>query len=115
MTVHEPATTDRGAAPPIRWDDFRALWDRVGEQRRVARRSRTDLGAAALWLAALFAVFVTWNGAAAHTSVGEQVPYLVSGGLAAIALALAGSVVFLLGALGSARRAGAATAPEEER
>lgn len=115
MTVHEPATTSTGSPPAIRWDDFRALWDRVGEQRRVARRGRTDLAAAVLWLAALFAVFVTWNGAAARTSVGEQVPYLISGGLASIALALAGSVVFLLGVLATARQAGAPTAPEEDR
>lgn len=117
MTVDQPATTTTaaGSQPSIRWDDFRALWDRAGDERRVARRGRTDMAAAVLWLGALFAVFVTWNGAAERTSVGEQVPYLVSGGLASIAFALAGSAVFLLGVLGTARQAATPEEAEEDR
>lgn len=112
----EPTATDDSVS--IRWDDFRALWKRSGVARRRARRTRTDMAAAALWLGALFSVFVTWNGAADKTSVGEQVPYLLSGGLATVSFALGGSVVFLLGVLGNARAAGddieaAATTGEE--
>lgn len=87
----------------IRWDDFRTLWDRTGSARSRTARTRTDLAAAALWLGALFTVFVTWNGAAGKASLGEQVPYLLSGGLATVAMALGGSVVFLVGVLGDAR------------
>lgn len=95
------ARTDEGAS--IRWDDFRALWDRTSAESRRRGRTRTDMAAAALWLSALFVVFITWNGAAGKTSVGEQVPYLLSGGLAMVSLAVAGSVVFLLGVLSAAR------------
>lgn len=89
----------------IRWDEFRMLWDRTGSARTRTARTRTDLAAAALWLGALFTVFVTWNGAAGKASLGEQVPYLLSGGLATVSMALGGSAVFLLGVLGDARRA----------
>lgn len=88
----------------IRWDDFRTLWDRTGSARTRTARTRTDLAAATLWLGALFTVFVTWNGAAGKASLGEQLPYLLSGGLATVSMALGGSVVFLLGVLGDARR-----------
>lgn len=87
----------------IRWDDFRALWNRSAAARRRTMRTRTDMAAGALWLGALFTVFVTWNGAAGKASLGEQIPYLLSGGLATVSMALGGSVVFLLGVLGDAR------------
>lgn len=105
-TIDEQEPTSPKDAVSIRWDDFRALWDRTAAASRRTARTRTDMAAGVLWLGALFTVFVTWNGAAGETSVGEQVPYLLSGGLATVSLALGGSVVFLLGVLVDARRTG---------
>lgn len=110
MTTREPSRAHAEESVSIRWDEFRTLWDRAGTASSRGR-SRTDMAAVALWLAALFVVFITWNGAAGKTSVGEQVPYLLSGGLATVSLAVAGSIVFLVGAV-SAARAGASTDTE---
>lgn len=102
MTISEPSRVHTEESVSIRWDEFRTLWDRAGAASSRSR-SRTDMAAAALWLGALFVVFITWNGAAGKTSVGEQVPYLVSGGLATVSLTVAGSIVFLIGAVSAAR------------
>lgn len=101
MTTREPLHTHTEESVSIRWDEFRTLWDRAGAASSRGR-SRTDMAAVALWLAALFVVFITWNGAAGKTSLGEQVPYLVSGGLATVSLTVAGSIVFLIGAVSAA-------------
>lgn len=103
MTSTQPPQTHTEESVSIRWDEFRALWDRAGTASSRPSRSRSDMAAGALWLGALFVVFVTWNGAAGKTSVGEQVPYLISGGLATVSLAVAGSIVFLVGVVSSAR------------
>lgn len=103
MTTVQPSQTHTEESVSIRWDEFRSLWDRAGAASSRPSRSRTDMAAAVLWLGALFVVFITWNGAAGKTSVGEQVPYLVSGGLATVSLAVAGSIVFLVGAVSVAR------------
>lgn len=102
MTMSDQSHVHDEESVAIRWDEFRILWDRAGEASSRGR-SRTDMAASALWLAALFVVFITWNGAAGKTSVGEQVPYLVSGGLATVSLTVAGSIVFLIGAVSAAR------------
>lgn len=102
MTPSEPLRTHTEESVSIRWDEFRTLWDRAGAASSRGR-GRTDMAAVALWLGALFVVFITWNGAAGKTSLGEQVPYLVSGGLATVSLTVAGSIVFLVGAVSAAR------------
>jgi len=105
MTTVQPPHIDTEESVSIRWDEFRTLWDRAGASASRAGRGRTDIAASTLWVGALFVVFVTWNGAAGKTSVGEQIPYLVSGGLVTISLAVAGSIVFLLGVVSAARSA----------
>lgn len=96
--------TTSGHDTSIRWDEFRRLWDRAGAEAASPGRGRTDMIAGALWVSALFLVFVTWNGAAGKTSIGEQIPYLLSGGLATLLLSVAGSVVFLVGVASTSAR-----------
>jgi hypothetical protein len=86
-------------AEAISWSRFRELWDTQRRERAHPVRSVTTAVAVVCWLVAVLLVFLTWNGAAERILVAEQVPYLVSGGLAALVLTLIGSTVFLYGAL----------------
>lgn len=104
MTEHEDRPDAGGnAKADIRWEDFASLWSRATVAAGAGGRRRKANAAIALWCVALFVAFLTWNGAAGRTSVGEQVPYLVSGGLASLVLTFAGSVLFLIGVLEAAR------------
>ena len=107
MTGPAPRPDPADGSAEIRWEDFAALWSRVGARIGEGTRRRKANLAVALWCAALFVVFLTWNGAAGRTSVAAQLPYLVSGGLAALVLTIGGSALFLLGVVEEAR-----TAPE---
>lgn len=48
-----------------------------------------------LVVAGIAAVVVGWWGASGTTTVSDQIPYLISGGLLGVALTIAGSVLFL--------------------
>lgn len=55
---------------------------------------------AILLVVSVLLVLAGWWGASGTIDVGEQVPYVVSGGLAGVAVAVVGAVVFLRFSLG---------------
>ncbi|MDY7104261.1 MAG: hypothetical protein S0880_24005 [Actinomycetota bacterium] len=73
--------------------DWRALRDLVsddtGEQRR-RRRSVALTVTVVAWLAAAVLIWTTWDQIAARNVVADQLPWLASGGLGAIVLAIVG-------------------------
>jgi hypothetical protein len=84
----------------IRWERFRSLWDQAhSEHGPPLVRRVTELAAGASWVLALIIVFLTWNGAAERRVLAEQVPFIVSGGLTALLLALMGAVLLIYGAM----------------
>lgn len=70
--------------------------DTVAESRRsILGHPQLLLGAAAtLMVAGVLAVLLGWAGASRTTYVEEQVPYLISGGLLGVALAIIGALLF---------------------
>lgn len=84
----------------IRWERFRSLWDEAHSEHALPRVRRvTELAAGVSWVIALIIVFLTWNGAAERRVVAEQIPFIISGGLTAVLLALMGGVLLIYGAM----------------
>ncbi len=86
----------------VDWSEFRSLWGDASQDRDLTRlRSLATTIAIACWVVALVLVAVTWNQVAELGSVAEQVPWLVSGGITAIVLAVIGGAILLGGLLAS--------------
>ncbi len=64
-------------------------------------RSLSITIAIACWLASFLLIGVTWNQVAELSAVADQIPWLVSGGITAIVLAIAGGGVLIGGLLAS--------------
>ncbi len=87
-----------GTAPPDARDErLRAGADQLRDRRgRVSPLDRPNLlmgVAAAMMTTGLSLVVLGWAGAARSIRVEEQVPYLISGGLLGLALAIIGALV----------------------
>lgn len=96
MSVTASQATDKTSAGQVDWSAFQKLFE-ADERRPVASRASIGLAVAvALWLVALIAVFLAWNGAAQYDDVALQMPYLLSGGGAALVLTGVGSVVYVV-------------------
>lgn len=97
------------AVPPVvqstkevDWSEFRSLWGDGSQDRDLTRlRSLATTIAFACWLVALVLVAVTWNQVAELSSVADQIPWLVSGGITAIVLAVIGGAILVGGLLAS--------------
>jgi len=67
----------------------------AGKRRSILHHERFLLGVAGtLMTAGLALIILGWVGAAHSTVIEEQVPYLISGGLLGVALAIIGAVCF---------------------
>ncbi|MGK2957408.1 MAG: hypothetical protein ACSLFB_03200 [Acidimicrobiales bacterium] len=104
----EPATpsgiesTQIESTQEVNWSEFRLLWGEGSQGRDLTRlRSLSITIAFACWVISLVLIGVTWNQVAALSSVADQVPWLVSGGITAIVLAIAGGGVLIGGLLAS--------------
>lgn len=64
---------------------MRRTWDRLGGQLGIL-----------YCLAGFLLVFLGWNGAASYDETPAQVPYLISGGLAGLALVVLGSALLVV-------------------
>jgi hypothetical protein len=60
-------------------------WDKLGGQLGIL-----------YCVVGLFLIFLGWNGAASYDRVEAQIPYLISGGLAGVALAVIGSAMIIV-------------------
>ncbi len=83
----------------ISWVRFKRLWDRQEEGHPAMSQHHGSALAIALWAAALIALGVAWNGAASRLSLPEQLPYVLSGGGAALVLSIIGAAVYIAGAV----------------
>jgi hypothetical protein len=83
-------------ADDSRIDEFRAdvAGVRVQAPSPAGERRLLALGVV-LMVAGIAAVVIGWYGASGTTTVSDQIPYLISGGLLGIALTVAGGVLFL--------------------
>lgn len=78
------------ATPVVDWRALRDLVsDDTGEQGR-RRRSVALAVTVVAWLAAAVLIWTTWDQIAARDVVADQLPFLASGGLGAIVLAIVG-------------------------
>lgn len=99
MTVVEPIHADvLVGGPPMEAREERLA---EGADGLAVRRPPAIAGANALLVAAgalltlgLTAILLGWWGAARSTILEEQIPYLISGGLLGVALAIVGALVF---------------------
>ncbi|HVM53855.1 MAG TPA: hypothetical protein VM262_11705 [Acidimicrobiales bacterium] len=82
----------------VDWSAFESLW-RPGDELASPPRLRavSTVIALVLWAVSLVLLGVTWNEVAERNNVADQVPWLVSGGLVAIVLAIIGGAVYLGG------------------
>lgn len=89
--------TPTGPATPV--VDWRALRDLVSadalEQGR-RRRSVALTVALVAWLAAAVLIWTTWDQIAVRDVVADQLPWLASGGLGAIVLAIVGGAALVV-------------------
>lgn len=60
-------------------------WDRLGGQLGIL-----------YCVAGLFLIFLGWNGAASYDRVQAQIPYVVSGGIAGLALVVIGAAMLIV-------------------
>lgn len=98
------------ATPVVDWRALRDLVsDDTGEQRR-RRRSVALTVTVVAWLAAAVLIWTTWDQIAARNVVADQLPWLASGGLGSIVLAIVGGaslvVAFLPADVSAPRRSG---------
>ncbi|MGC1511778.1 MAG: hypothetical protein WA797_02545 [Acidimicrobiales bacterium] len=96
------APTAIESAKEVDWSEFRSLWGDGSQGRDLTRvRSLAITIAIACWVAALILIAVTWNQVAELSGVADQIPWLVSGGISAIVLAIVGCGVLIGGLLAS--------------
>lgn len=82
--------------------DWSALRDLVGDDRGdgPARLGRTVRAVGVgLWVASLLLIWITWDQVASRADVADQLPWLASGGLCSIVLAIMGGAVLVVGSL----------------
>ena len=90
------STTEGDAVPTVDW---RALRELVADDpdERARRRRGVSLGAALVaWLASFALAWITWDQVAARDVVADQLPWLASGGLTAILLAILGAACLVV-------------------
>ena len=73
---------------------MRVRWNQLGGQTGIA-----------LTLLGLFLIFLGWNGAASYDRVPSQFPYLISGGIAGLALVIVGAALMIVQSLRQDRAA----------
>ncbi|MDE0805144.1 MAG: hypothetical protein OSA99_17700 [Acidimicrobiales bacterium] len=91
---------DRGtgeeATPVVDW---RALRELVGDDAQAYGRRRRSVAltvALAAWVAAALLIWTTWDQIASRDVVADQLPFLASGGLGAILLAVIGGTALVV-------------------
>ncbi|MBI1843281.1 MAG: hypothetical protein HYR89_01500 [Actinobacteria bacterium] len=101
--MSDPATpTAIESTREVDWSEFRSLWGDGSQGRDLTRvRSLGITIAIACWVVALVLIALTWNQVAELSSVADQIPWLVSGGITAIVLAIVGGGVLVGGLLAS--------------
>lgn len=107
MAETESTTSTEEATPVVDWRALRELVsDDVVEHGR-RRRGVALTVALAAWVAAFVLIWSTWDQIAARDVVADQLPFLASGGLGSIVLAIIGGaalvVAFLPGSSASPR------------
>lgn len=86
----------------VDWSEFRSLWGDASLGRDLTRlRSLSILVAVACWAIALILIGVTWSQVAELSNVADQVPWIVSGAITSIILAIVGAGVLVGGILAS--------------
>lgn len=94
--MSETDTPTEQATPVVDWRALRDLVsDDAGEQGR-RRRSVALTVALVAWLAAAVLIWTTWDQIAARDIVADQLPWLASGGLGAIVLAIVGGAALVV-------------------
>ncbi|HEX4866757.1 MAG TPA: hypothetical protein VFV32_03945 [Acidimicrobiales bacterium] len=82
--------------------DWRALRDLVSDDTSEQGRRRRSVAltvALVAWLAAGVLIWMTWDQIAARNVVADQMPWLASGGLGSIVLAIMGGAALVVGFL----------------
>ncbi|HEX5365038.1 MAG TPA: hypothetical protein VFW63_00020 [Acidimicrobiales bacterium] len=96
MSETTDSTAEGEAVPSVDWQALREL---VAEDDGAPgqRRRATALGAAvAAWVAAFVLVWMTWDQIASRDIVADQLPWLASGGLGALVLAIVGGACLVV-------------------
>lgn len=95
MSETETGTTE-DATPVVDWRALRELVsDDAGEHGR-RRRSVALAVAVAAWVAAAVLIWTTWDQVASRNVVADQLPFLASGGLGSILLAIIGGTALVV-------------------
>ncbi|MFP5579624.1 MAG: hypothetical protein ACLGIZ_15535 [Acidimicrobiia bacterium] len=96
MAQTESKTTTEEATPVVDWRALRELVsDDVVEHGR-RRRGVALTVALAAWVAAAVLIWSTWDQIAARDVVADQLPFLASGGLGSIVLAIIGGAALVV-------------------
>jgi hypothetical protein len=96
MAETESTTTTEEATPVVDWRALRELVsDDVVEHGR-RRRGVALTVALAAWVAAAVLIWTTWDQIAARDVVADQLPFLASGGLGSIVLAIIGGAALVV-------------------
>lgn len=99
MAQTEETTSTDEATPVVDWRALRELVsDDVVEHGR-RRRGAALTAAMVAWAAAFVLIWMTWDQIAARDVVADQLPWLASGGLASIVLAVIGAAALVVGFL----------------
>lgn len=92
-------TTGTEDVREVDWSAFASLWRTDPDMAAPPRwRAVSMLVAAVCWVVAFVLVFVTWSEIADRNNVADQLPWLASGGVTAIVLAIVGGAVYVGGA-----------------
>lgn len=95
MSETETGTTE-DATPVVDWRALRELVsDDTGEKGR-RRRSVALTVAIVAWVASAVLIWTTWDQIAARGVVADQLPFLASGGLGSILLAIMGGAALVV-------------------
>lgn len=95
MAQTESTTNTEEATPVVDWRALRELVsDDVVEHGR--RRGVALTVALAAWVAAAVLIWTTWDQIAARDVVADQLPFLASGGLGSIVLAIIGGAALVV-------------------
>lgn len=96
MAQTEPTTSTEEATPVVDWRALRELVsDDVVEHGR-RRRGVAITVALVAWVAAFILIWTTWDQVAARDVVADQLPFLASGGLGSIVLAVIGGAALVV-------------------
>lgn len=96
MSETTDTTPEGEAIPSVDWQALREL---VGDDGGALgqRRRAVALGAAVVaWLAAFVLVWLTWDQIASRDIVADQLPWLASGGLSVVVLAIVGGACLVV-------------------